>query len=56
VLAQSELTGPDAPLAGILGALTRGDARTMAIAAYQVGKRDAAERVADACIALATPT
>ena len=53
VLPQSELTGTDAPLAGILGALTREDARTMALAAWQVGKRDAAERVADACIALA---
>ena len=55
VLPQSQLTGPDAPLAGILGALTRSDAQTMALAAYRVGKRDAAERVADACIALATP-
>ena len=55
VLPQSQLIGPDAPLAGILGALTRSDARTMGIAAYRVGKRDAAERVADACIALATP-
>ena len=53
VLPQAELTGPDAPLAGILGALTRDDARTMALAAFQVGKRDAAERVAEACIALA---
>ena len=53
VLLQSELTGADAPLAGILGALTRSDALTMALAAYQVGKRDAADRVADACLELA---
>jgi UDP-N-acetylglucosamine--N-acetylmuramyl-(pentapeptide) pyrophosphoryl-undecaprenol N-acetylglucosamine transferase len=55
VIPQADLLGPEAPLAGILGALTRQDARTMALAAYGVGKRDAAERVADACIALATP-
>jgi UDP-N-acetylglucosamine--N-acetylmuramyl-(pentapeptide) pyrophosphoryl-undecaprenol N-acetylglucosamine transferase len=52
VLPQSELTGPDAPLAGILGALTRSDALTMALNAYRVGKRDAADRVADACLSL----
>ena len=55
VLPQADLVGPDAPLAGILGALTHRDALAMALAAYRVGKRDAAERVADACIALATP-
>jgi UDP-N-acetylglucosamine--N-acetylmuramyl-(pentapeptide) pyrophosphoryl-undecaprenol N-acetylglucosamine transferase len=53
VMPQAELTAHDRPLAGVLGALTRADALTMAIAAHQVGKRDAADRVADACIALA---
>ena len=53
VMPQGELTGQDRPLAGVLGALTRADALTMALAAHHVGKRDAADRVADACIALA---
>jgi UDP-N-acetylglucosamine--N-acetylmuramyl-(pentapeptide) pyrophosphoryl-undecaprenol N-acetylglucosamine transferase len=53
VMPQAELRGSDMPLAGVLGALTRANALTMAIAAHQVGKRDAADRVADACIALA---
>lgn len=53
VLTQAELTSAAAPLAGILGALSRTDALTMAINAHRVGKRDAADRVADACIALA---
>jgi UDP-N-acetylglucosamine--N-acetylmuramyl-(pentapeptide) pyrophosphoryl-undecaprenol N-acetylglucosamine transferase len=53
VMAQSELTAADAPLTGVLGALTRSHALTMATAAHSVGKRDAADRVADACIALA---
>jgi UDP-N-acetylglucosamine--N-acetylmuramyl-(pentapeptide) pyrophosphoryl-undecaprenol N-acetylglucosamine transferase len=53
VMPQAELTAADKPLAGVLGALTRADALTMAIAAHQVGKRDAADRVADACLALA---
>ncbi|MEO9136631.1 MAG: undecaprenyldiphospho-muramoylpentapeptide beta-N-acetylglucosaminyltransferase [Casimicrobiaceae bacterium] len=53
VMPQSELIGPDTPLAGILGALARSDALTMAVAAHHVGKRDAADRVADACVALA---
>ena len=53
VLPQAELVGDDAPLAGILAALTRSHALTMALAAYQVGKRDAADRVADACMELA---
>ncbi|HET6802532.1 MAG TPA: UDP-N-acetylglucosamine--N-acetylmuramyl-(pentapeptide) pyrophosphoryl-undecaprenol N-acetylglucosamine transferase, partial [Casimicrobiaceae bacterium] len=53
VLMQAELTSAAAPLAGILGALSRTDALTMAINAHRVGKRDAADRVADACIALA---
>ena len=53
VLPQSELTGPTAPLAGLLGSLTRADALRMALAAHRVGKRDAADRVADVCVALA---
>ena len=53
VIAQSELRGADEPLAGIVGALTRSDALTMALAAHHVGKRDAADRVADVCMALA---
>ena len=54
VMPQSELAGRDAPLAGVLDALTRSNALTMAVAAYRVGKRDAADRVADACIELAS--
>ena len=53
VMPQAELAAADAPLAGVLAALTRSHALTMALAAYQVGKRDAAERVADACMELA---
>jgi UDP-N-acetylglucosamine--N-acetylmuramyl-(pentapeptide) pyrophosphoryl-undecaprenol N-acetylglucosamine transferase len=53
VMPQAELTAPERPLAGVLGALTRADALTMAIAAHHVGKRDAADRVADECLALA---
>ena len=53
VLSQAELTSAEAPLVGILRALSRTDALTMAINAHRVGKRDAADRVADACIALA---
>lgn len=52
VMTQAELTGADAPLAGVLRGLTRGHALTMALAAHHVGKRDAADAVADACIAL----
>jgi len=52
-MSQSELTAADAPLAGVLAALTRADALTMAVAAHRVGKRDAADRVADACLELA---
>ena len=52
-MSQAELTAPDAPLAGVLAALSRADALTMALAAHRVGKRDAADRVADACIELA---
>jgi UDP-N-acetylglucosamine--N-acetylmuramyl-(pentapeptide) pyrophosphoryl-undecaprenol N-acetylglucosamine transferase len=51
VLAQSDLT--PARLAALLGSLTRSQARAMAESAYRVGKRDAADRVADACLALA---
>lgn len=53
VMPQAELAGADAPLAGVLGALRRSDALTMAVGAHHVGKRDAADRVADACIELA---
>jgi len=56
VIPQAELTGAQSPLAGVLGALTRADALTMAVAAHRVGRRDAAERVADACIELARGT
>ncbi|HLX30564.1 MAG TPA: undecaprenyldiphospho-muramoylpentapeptide beta-N-acetylglucosaminyltransferase [Casimicrobiaceae bacterium] len=52
VMPQDELQSADKPLAGVLAALTRSDALTMALAAHRVGKRDAAERVADECIAL----
>jgi UDP-N-acetylglucosamine--N-acetylmuramyl-(pentapeptide) pyrophosphoryl-undecaprenol N-acetylglucosamine transferase len=52
-LSQAELGAPDAPLAAVLAALTRTDALTMALAAHRVGKRDAADRVADACVELA---
>ena len=53
VVAQSDLTSANSPLAGILTGLTRASALTMGMAAHRVGKRDAAERVADACIELA---
>jgi len=53
VLPQSDLLGADAPLAGILGRLTRSEALTMAQNAHRVGKRDAADRVADACLDVA---
>ncbi|HSC23695.1 MAG TPA: undecaprenyldiphospho-muramoylpentapeptide beta-N-acetylglucosaminyltransferase [Casimicrobiaceae bacterium] len=53
VMTQSELLGGDVPLAGVLSALRRADALTMAVNAHRVGKRDAADRVADACIDLA---
>jgi UDP-N-acetylglucosamine--N-acetylmuramyl-(pentapeptide) pyrophosphoryl-undecaprenol N-acetylglucosamine transferase len=53
VMPQAELLGGDMPLAGVLGALTRANALTMALNAHRIGKRDAADRVADACIALA---
>jgi UDP-N-acetylglucosamine--N-acetylmuramyl-(pentapeptide) pyrophosphoryl-undecaprenol N-acetylglucosamine transferase len=52
VMPQDELQSADRPLAGVLAALTRSDALTMALAAHRVGKRDAAERVADECLAL----
>ena len=53
VVVQSDLTGDGSPLSDILATLTRATALTMATAAHRVGKRDAAERVADACIELA---
>jgi len=53
VVTQSDLTSANSPLAGILTGLTRASALTMAMAAHRVGKRDAAERVADVCIELA---
>ena len=53
VMSQAELTQPDAPLAGLLRDLTREQVLTMAIAAHRVGKRDAADRVADACMEVA---
>jgi UDP-N-acetylglucosamine--N-acetylmuramyl-(pentapeptide) pyrophosphoryl-undecaprenol N-acetylglucosamine transferase len=51
-IAQAELT-PQA-LASRLSALTRDALLTMAIAARKAGRLDAADRVADACIALGT--
>jgi UDP-N-acetylglucosamine--N-acetylmuramyl-(pentapeptide) pyrophosphoryl-undecaprenol N-acetylglucosamine transferase len=53
LMPQAELLAAGMPLAGVLGALTRDDALRMASAAYGVGRRDAADRVADACIAVA---
>ena len=54
LLPQADLLAPNAPLAEILGRLTRAEALTMAQNAHRVGKRDAADRVADACIAIAS--
>jgi UDP-N-acetylglucosamine--N-acetylmuramyl-(pentapeptide) pyrophosphoryl-undecaprenol N-acetylglucosamine transferase len=48
---QDELT-PER-LAALLASFTRRQALAMASAAYRIGKRDAADRVADACLALA---
>jgi UDP-N-acetylglucosamine--N-acetylmuramyl-(pentapeptide) pyrophosphoryl-undecaprenol N-acetylglucosamine transferase len=48
---QAELT-PER-LAALLGGFTRSQALAMAVAAHRIGKRDAADRVADACLALA---
>lgn len=53
VIDQSELATAERPLAEILAALTRSDAQTMAQAARRVGRRDAAERIADVCLELA---
>lgn len=53
VMSQAELVATDQPLAGVLAALTRADAQTMARAAHAVGKRDAADNVAAACLELA---
>ena len=54
LLPQADLLSANAPLAEILGRVTRGEALTMAQNAHRVGKRDAADRVADACIAIAS--
>ena len=51
-IAQSELT--PARLAALLAGFTRSQACAMAQSAYRIGKRDAADRVADACLALAS--
>jgi len=53
VISQADLTSARSPLAGVLASLTRAEALKMAVAAHRVGRRDAAERVADACIELA---
>ena len=53
VMPQAELLSSANPLAGVLAALTRQHAVTMAVNAYRVGRRDAADRVADACVELA---
>lgn len=53
IVAQSQLTDRRSPIADILATLSRDQALTMATAAHRLGKRDAAERVADACIELA---
>jgi UDP-N-acetylglucosamine--N-acetylmuramyl-(pentapeptide) pyrophosphoryl-undecaprenol N-acetylglucosamine transferase len=52
VMPQAELLSSANPLAGVLAALTRQHALTMAVNAYRVGRRDAADRVADACLDL----
>jgi UDP-N-acetylglucosamine--N-acetylmuramyl-(pentapeptide) pyrophosphoryl-undecaprenol N-acetylglucosamine transferase len=49
---QEELTPQR--LAALLASFTRAQALAMAKAAYRIGKRDAADRVADACLALAS--
>jgi UDP-N-acetylglucosamine--N-acetylmuramyl-(pentapeptide) pyrophosphoryl-undecaprenol N-acetylglucosamine transferase len=54
VLPQADLLAANAPLAEILGRVSRAEALTMAQNAHRVGKRDAADRVADACIAVAS--
>ena len=48
--AQAELT-PER-LSALLAGFTRAQALAMSAAAYRIGKRDAADRVADACLAL----
>ncbi|MEO8536300.1 MAG: undecaprenyldiphospho-muramoylpentapeptide beta-N-acetylglucosaminyltransferase [Betaproteobacteria bacterium] len=53
VVPQSALEAGTAAIGGILAGLTRTQALTMALAAHRLGKRDAAERVADACVTLA---
>jgi len=51
-IAQADLSPPR--LAALLASFTRSQARAMAEAAWRIGKRDAADRVADACLALTT--
>jgi UDP-N-acetylglucosamine:LPS N-acetylglucosamine transferase len=51
MLKQSAMTAQG--LADLLLAMNRGRLLAMAIAARRVGRTDASERVADACIALA---
>jgi UDP-N-acetylglucosamine--N-acetylmuramyl-(pentapeptide) pyrophosphoryl-undecaprenol N-acetylglucosamine transferase len=53
VMPQSELLSSANPLAAVLAALTRQHALTLAVNAYRVGRRDAADRVVDACLELA---
>jgi len=53
IVAQAQLTDQGSPIADILAPLSRDQALAMATAAHRLGKRDAAERVADACIELA---
>jgi len=53
VIPQAELLSSAKPLASVLAALTRQHALTMAGNAHRVGRRDAADRVADACLELA---
>jgi len=50
-IAQAELT-PER-LSALLASFTRAQALAMSTAAHRIGKRDAADRVADACLALA---
>jgi UDP-N-acetylglucosamine--N-acetylmuramyl-(pentapeptide) pyrophosphoryl-undecaprenol N-acetylglucosamine transferase len=51
MLRQSEMSAQG--LADLLRGLTRGRLLSMALAARRVGRTDASDRVADACIALA---
>jgi UDP-N-acetylglucosamine--N-acetylmuramyl-(pentapeptide) pyrophosphoryl-undecaprenol N-acetylglucosamine transferase len=53
VVTQDELVADIGAFAKQLSGFSRSQALTMAVAAHALGKRDAADRVADACIALA---